>query len=270
MTTSSGSASSSETLKWHGSMSDVSVSSGMPPRQAASDRWHHGSMSDVSSVNGGILTQKPHNGCHEKWQSSMSDVSTSGMGPPPKGRHSLDKWQSSMNDRNKQSRPSLPAVIGHCTTSASISDICQTSVRDTKWQESNLDDDSLNDRPQVNQWDNSGRLENDKYAQSMPQSPTRQQIGTASPQSPENWNSIHGSMSDVSQTNGIQCSKQLIAHSARVQTPQRHHSESVLYLDRERSKRKLYPVSTTQPQESTQSSRYTLTNTFLYHCYTFL
>ncbi|KAG5325040.1 SHRM2 protein, partial [Pseudoatta argentina] len=230
VTTSSGSASSSETLKWHGSMSDVSVSSGMPPRQVVSDRWHHGSMSDVSSVNGGIITQKSNNICHEKWQSSMSDVSTSGMGPPAKGRHSLDKWQSSMNDRNKQGqgRPSLPAVIGHCTTS------------------------------QTNQWDNSSRLENDKYTQSMPQSPTRQQVGAASPQSSENWNPIHGSMSDVSQTNGIQCSKQLIAHSARVQTPQRHHSESVLYLDRERSKRKLYPVSTTQPQESTQSSRMTL------------
>ncbi|XP_018393730.1 PREDICTED: uncharacterized protein LOC108772657 [Cyphomyrmex costatus] len=219
VTTSSGSASSSETLKWHGSMSDVSVSSGMPPRQVVSDRWHHGSMSDVSSVNGGII--KSSNGCHEKWQSSMSDVSTSGIGPPAKARHSIDKWQSSMNDRNKQGqgRPSLS---------------------------------------QTNQWDNSSRLENDKYAQSMPQSPTRQQAGAASPQNSENWNPIHGSMSDVSQTNGIQCSKQLIAHSARVQTPQRHHSESVLYLDRERSKRKLYPISTTQPQESTQSSRITL------------
>ncbi|KAL6442791.1 hypothetical protein ACFW04_002688 [Cataglyphis niger] len=257
VTTSSGSASSSETLKWHGSMSDVSVSSGMPPRQGTSDRWHHGSMSDVSSVNGGILTQKPNN--HEKWQGSMSDVSTSGMGT--KGRYSLDKWQTSMNDRNKQgqSRPSLPAVIGHCTTtSASINVICHqtSSVRESKWQESNIDDDS-NERSQTNQWDNSSRLESDKYT-SMPQSPTRQQVGNASPQGSENWNVIHGSMSDVSQTNGIQCSKQLIAHSARVQTPQRHHSESVLYLDRERNQRKLYPVSTTQPQESTQSSRMTL------------
>lgn len=236
-------------------MSDVSVSSGMPPRQGASDRWHHGSMSDVSSVNGGILTQKPNNVCHEKWQSSMSDVSTSGMGP--KGRYNLDKWQTSMNDRNKQGqgRTSLPAVIGHCTTtSASINDICQTSsARESKWQESNIDDDS-NERSQANQWDNSSRLESDKYAP-MPQSPTRQQIGSTSPQGSENWNVIHGSMSDVSQTNGVQCSKQLIAHSARVQTPQRHHSESVLYLDRERNQRKLYPVSTTQPQESTQSSR---------------
>ncbi|XP_070512982.1 protein Shroom isoform X1 [Cardiocondyla obscurior] len=261
VTTSSGSASSSETLKWHGSMSDVSVSSGIPPRQTASDRWHHGSMSDVSSVNGGILTQKSNNGCHDKWQSSMSDVSTSGIGSP-KGRHSLDKWQSSMNERNKgQSRPSLPAVIGHCTTSASISDICQTStIENSKWQESSLDDESLNDRSQTNQWNNLSRHENNKYVQPIPQSPTRQQAATASPQSSENWNLIHGSMSDVSQSNGIQCSKQLIAHSARVQTPQRHHSESVLYLDRERSKRKLYPVSTTQPQESTQSSRVTLSS----------
>lgn len=264
VTTSSGSASSSETLKWHGSMSDVSVSSGMPPRQVASDRWHHGSMSDVSSVNGGIITQKSNTNCHEKWQSSMSDVSTSGM--TKGGKHSLDKWQTSMNDRNKQGqgRPSLPAVINHCTTSASISDICQTSaVRESKWQESNIDNDSLNDRSQMSQWDISDRLENDKYAQPMPQSPTRQQV--VSPQSPENW--MHGSMSDVSQTNGLQCSKQLIAHSARVQTPQRHHSESVLYWDRERNQRKLYPVSTTQPQESTQSSRYLYVLIFTMYCF---
>lgn len=243
-------------------MSDVSVSSGLPPRQGATDRWHHGSMSDVSSVNGGILSQKSSNGCHEKWQSSMSDVSTSGIGSTTKGRHSEkwpDKWQASMNDRNKQvqGRTSLPAVISHCTTSASISDICHLSaVRESKWQESNIDDESLNDRSQANQWDNSSRIENDKYTQSMSQSPTRQHIGLASSQSPENWNLIHGSMSDVSQTSGIQCSKQHIAHSARVQTPQRHHSESVLYLDRERNQRKLYPVSVTQPQESAQSSRY--------------
>lgn len=250
-------------------MSDVSVSSGIPPRQGASDRWHHGSMSDVSSVNGGIITQKASNGCHEKWQSSMSDVSTSGMGPTTKSRHSEkwpDKWQvASMNDRNKQvqSRPSLPAVIGHCATSTSIGDICHTSnVRESKWQESNIDDESsLNDRPQANQWDSSARIENDKYAQPMPQSPTRQQVGSSNPQSPENWNPIHGSMSDVSQSNGVQCSKQLIAHSARVQTPQRHHSESVLYLDRERNQRKHYAVGVTQ-QEFTQPSRYRLFITF--------
>lgn len=261
VTTSSGSASSSETLKWHGSMSDVSVSSGLPARQGASDRWHHGSMSDVSSVNGGILNQKPNNGCHDKWQGSMSDMSSTGLSPTAKGRHSEkwpDKWQASMNDRNKQSqgRSSLPAVINHCATSTNVTDVA--IVREGKWQESNIDEESLADKSQTSsQWDNS-RIDGDKYGsliQPMPQSPVRQQIGPNSPQSPENWNPIHGSMSDVSQANGLPCSKQLIAHSARVQTPQKHHSESVLYLDRERSQRKLYPVSTTQPQESSQSSR---------------
>lgn len=238
-------------------MSDVSVSSGIPPpRQVISDRWHHGSMSDVSSVNGGILTQKSNNGCHEKWQSSINDVSTSGISPVTKGKNSEkwpDKWQISMNDRNKQiqGRPSLPAVINHCTTATSISDICQNpAIRESKWQESNIDDKSLR---KTNQWDNSSRNENDKYTQPIPSNSTHQQATLVSPQNPENWNRIHGSMSDVSQTNGIQCSKQLIAHSSRVQTPQRHHSESVLYLDRERSQRKLFPVSTTQPQETTQS-----------------
>ncbi|XP_076761621.1 shroom isoform X1 [Xylocopa sonorina] len=265
VTTSSGSASSSETLKWHGSMSDVSVSSGLPARQGASDRWHHGSLSDVSSVNGGILPQKSNNSCHDKWQGSMSDVSTSGLSPTTKGRHTEkwpDKWQVSMNDRNKQSqgRSSLPAVINHCTASANVADVSSTTtVRESKWQESNIDEESLEDKSQTgSQWDSSVRIEGDKYgslAQPMPQSPIRQQMGATTSQSPENWNPIHGSMSDVSQANGLPCSKQLIAHSARVQTPQRHHSESVLYLDRERNQRKLYPVSTTQPQESSQSSR---------------
>ncbi|KAI4503262.1 hypothetical protein M0802_001484 [Mischocyttarus mexicanus] len=264
VTTSSGSASSSETLKWHGSMSDVSVSSGLPARQSTSDRWHHGSMSDVSSVNGGIMTQKSNNVCHDKWQDSMSDVSTSGLSPTTKGRHSEkwpDKWQASMNDRNKQAqtRASLPAVIGHCVASSSVGDICQSStVRENNWQESSIDEDSL-DRSQSNHtWDGTISLDNDKYrsvSQPMPQSPTRQQVGSTSPLSPDGWDNIHGSMSDVSQSNGVQCNKQLIAYSARVQTPQRHLSESVLYLDRERNQRKLYPISTTQPQESPQSSR---------------
>ncbi|KAG7187683.1 hypothetical protein KM043_016739 [Ampulex compressa] len=267
VTTSSGSASSSETLKWHGSMSDVSVSSGLPARQGTSDRWHHGSMSDVSSVNGGLLAQKSGNGCHEKWQGSMSDVSTTDLSP--KGRHGEkwpDKWQASMNDRNKQSqgRASLPAVIRHCNSSSTAADQSSSS-RENKWQESNIDEESLVDRSQVgHQWESTTRIEDEKYGsmgQPMPQSPTRQQISPTNPQSPENWNAIHGSMSDVSQTNGLPCSKQLIAHSARVQTPQRHHSESILYLDRERSQRKLYPVSTTQPQEATQSSRMPATST---------
>ncbi|CAG9839234.1 unnamed protein product [Diabrotica balteata] len=51
----------------------------------------------------------------------------------------------------------------------------------------------------------------------------------------------HGSMSDVSVTshsssrnNSNSSTKQLIAHSERVQTPKRHHSESVLYMVEEK------------------------------------
>lgn len=87
----------------------------------------------------------------------------------------------------------------------------------------------------------------------------------------------HGSMSDVSVTsscthlpNGTN-SRQLIAHSARVQTPQRHHSESVLYMggsnsekksswkDKEKrnnnaNKLKLFPVNTYTMEEKEQTN----------------
>lgn len=169
VTTSSGSASSSETLKWHGSMSDVSVSSGLPPGQSGgggNDRWHHGSMSDVSSLSSGIP----------------------------------------------------PSSLMSCASSSTSSSSKQM-----------LDDYSPTNRMmQMSQ----GRAE---------------------------WeNSIHGSMSDVSQSNGIQsASKQLIAHSAKVQTPQRHHSESVLYLDQEKNHRKLFPIGTTKlNQEDKPVTRY--------------
>ncbi|CAH0765613.1 unnamed protein product [Bemisia tabaci] len=78
----------------------------------------------------------------------------------------------------------------------------------------------------------------------------------------------HGSLSDVS-VSGSSCGghQQLIAHSAKVQTPQRHHSESVLYLGQANAAwqsnvqrnnqinsqmRKLFPVSTytVQPSEA--------------------
>lgn len=83
----------------------------------------------------------------------------------------------------------------------------------------------------------------------------------------------HGSLSDVS-VSGSSCGghQQLIAHSAKVQTPQRHHSESVLYLGQANAAwqsnvqrnnqinsqmRKLFPVSTytVQPSEAV-SPRY--------------
>nr|XP_008199092.1 PREDICTED: protein Shroom isoform X1 [Tribolium castaneum] len=83
----------------------------------------------------------------------------------------------------------------------------------------------------------------------------------------------HGSMSDVSvasssythlANSSSSVSRQLIAHSARVQTPQRHHSESVLYMGGENpdswkdkesrnnnaNKLKLFPVNTYTVQEA--------------------
>lgn len=71
----------------------------------------------------------------------------------------------------------------------------------------------------------------------------------------------------------VNSSRRLIAHSARVQTPQRHHSESVLYIGEDRpdwkeqerwnndhNKLKLFPVSTytVQPDGENQNHRYVL------------
>ncbi|CAH0547734.1 unnamed protein product [Brassicogethes aeneus] len=92
--------------------------------------------------------------------------------------------------------------------------------------------------------------------------------GSASSSETLKW---HGSMSDVSVVSSSSCtnnSRQLIAHSARVQTPQRHHSESVLYMggeahegwkDREcrnnnANKLKLFPVNTYTVQNDHQQS----------------
>lgn len=231
VTTSSGSVSSSETLKWHGSMSDVSVSSGMPSRQVNSDRWHHGPMLDVSIVNDGLHCQQSNH--YDKWQGSVSDVSTVDL-TPTKMRH-RENW---MNDRNKQTgRTSLPLAIGHCLSSL---DVCQqaNSNHDSKCHESSMEDE----RSKSLQWEQKEKFQNYQ---------ARQQTWSQNP----DWNPLHGSMSDVRFVNGVQGSKQLIAHSARVQTPQRHHSESVLYLDLERSQRNLYPVNTTQPTDLSPNSR---------------
>lgn len=84
----------------------------------------------------------------------------------------------------------------------------------------------------------------------------------------------HGSMSDVSVASSScthlansSSSRQLIAHSARVQTPQRHHSESVLYMGNDRqqdgwkdkenrnnhhNQLKLFPVNTYTVQPTDQ------------------
>ncbi|KAK6627214.1 hypothetical protein RUM44_009691 [Polyplax serrata] len=83
--------------------------------------------------------------------------------------------------------------------------------------------------------------------------------GSASSSETLKW---HGSMSDVSVSSNSCRSRQLIAHSSRVPPPQRHYSESVLYLGNQsgsnwqskgdRSQQlKLFPVNTytVQPNE---------------------
>lgn len=97
--------------------------------------------------------------------------------------------------------------------------------------------------------------------------------GSASSSETLKW---HGSMSDVSVTshssshhNSSSSTRQLIAHSARVQTPQRHHSESVLYMSGEKennswkdresrnnnaNKLKLFPLNTYTVQDDNQMS----------------
>ncbi|KAL1517094.1 hypothetical protein ABEB36_000902 [Hypothenemus hampei] len=96
--------------------------------------------------------------------------------------------------------------------------------------------------------------------------------GSASSSETLKW---HGSMSDVSvassscthlNQSNASSSRQLIVHSARVQTPQRHHSESVLFMsesDKEQwmeketrinnvNKLKLFPVNTYTVQDDRQ------------------
>lgn len=105
--------------------------------------------------------------------------------------------------------------------------------------------------------------------------------GSASSSETLKW---HGSLSDVSVASSScthhgsassTSSRQLIAHSSRVQTPQRHHSESVLYLGgvnsaqgngwqaqvqryNHHNKLRLFPVNTytVQPNEQQSPHRY--------------
>ncbi|XP_069684849.1 protein Shroom isoform X2 [Periplaneta americana] len=79
--------------------------------------------------------------------------------------------------------------------------------------------------------------------------------GSASSSETLKW---HGSLSDVSVASSACTHQQLIAHSARVQTPQRHHSESVLYLEarvqrnNQHNKLRLFPVNTYTVQPGDQ------------------
>lgn len=115
-------------------------------------------------------------------------------------------------------------------------------------------------------WDDLSEQETNSIRREGRDSVVTTSSGSASSSETLKW---HGSMSDVSvassscthlaSSSNSSISRQLIAHSARVKTPQRHHSESVLYMansdcqdnwkDREQrnnnaNKLKLFPVST--------------------------
>lgn len=131
-------------------------------------------------------------------------------------------------------------------------------------------------------WDDLSEQETNSVRREGRDSVVTTSSGSASSSETLKW---HGSMSDVSvassscthlaSSSNSSISRQLIAHSARVKTPQRHHSESVLYMatnetspdsnwkDREQrnnsaNKLKLFPVNTyTMPSdEQTNSIRY--------------
>ncbi|XP_023315676.1 protein Shroom isoform X2 [Trichogramma pretiosum] len=210
VTTSSGSASSSETLKWHGSMSDVSVSSGMPASTISrssnmthpSERWTSaGSMTDLSSING-----------------SSTSASKSGD----------DHHQHSAHQHRNHLIP--PQWLNPTSWNQAVSKSYH-SVADPRLMG---DDDAS-----VQDWDQPPTVHSSL-------SDIRQDTQGGQPSSPQ---------TPTSPSTSSAASKQLIAHSSRVQTPQRHHSESVLYLDRERNQRKLYPVSTTKLDEKENITR---------------
>ncbi|KAJ8985520.1 hypothetical protein NQ317_019902, partial [Molorchus minor] len=137
------------------------------------------------------------------------------------------------------------------------------------------DSEAVTHRPHSsNTWDEINHEENQSRREGR-DSVVTTSSGSASSSETLKW---HGSMSDVSVTSHTSShlannssTRQLIAHSARVQTPQRHHSESVLYMsgeqkdggggwkDRESrnnnaNKLKLFPVNTYTVQENEHHS----------------
>ncbi|XP_050298681.1 protein Shroom [Anthonomus grandis grandis] len=138
------------------------------------------------------------------------------------------------------------------------------------------DSDAVVVRPQSSTtWDNESSCSRREGRDSV----VTNSSGSASSSETLKW---HGSMSDVSvassscthlanqsnaSSSSSSSSRQLIAHSARVQTPKRHHSESVLYMSKEGqqlnkegwsekenrnnsvNKLKLFPVNTYRMQD---------------------
>ncbi|KAF5278961.1 hypothetical protein FQA39_LY05639 [Lamprigera yunnana] len=145
------------------------------------------------------------------------------------------------------------------------------------------DSEAVVNRTQSYMWDELSEQDNTLTRWEGRDSVVTNSSGSASSSETLKW---HGSMSDVSvassscthlaNSSNSSVSRQLIVHSARVQTPQKHHSESVLYMgsdtqngwkDQEKrnnnaNKLKLFPVNTytVEPSELQQEQNERLTS----------
>ncbi|XP_063986604.1 protein Shroom isoform X2 [Diachasmimorpha longicaudata] len=209
-TSSGGSASSSETLKWHGSLSDVSISSGLQARRLTSEKWKHASISDVSSVEESIQKLTLSNDCKCQSTKTNSNVKIPKVIENPE---------------------CLSGIINQCTFVNT--GICQMTLASK--------DDYIGDR----------------YFPKTDANSLHSCASKSINEPKEEWDLNDDGVPDVDPpnitVNGT--SKQLIAHSSRVQTPQRHHSESILYLDKKRNQRKFHPASSPLAVHNNQSLR---------------
>ncbi|XP_015122984.1 uncharacterized protein LOC107045283 [Diachasma alloeum] len=202
-TSSGGSASSSETLKWHGSLSDVSISSGLQARRLNSENWKHTSISDVSSVDVDESIQK---------LTRANDC----------------KCQSSKTKLNGKSTK----VIGNTECLSGVISQC-TFVNNGTCQMPLISKDDYTGDGYFNRSETNSLLHTTSVSKS------------SANEHKEDWDINEDGVPNGDQINVTVngTSKQLIAHSSRVQTPQRHHSESILYLDKKRNQRKFHPLS---------------------------
>lgn len=214
----------------------------------------------------------------DKYSQSYQDVSTLGKSLPHLTQADLEEYTRSYEEalsHQHQKQPSYAQSEGYHSY-VSSSDSTATPFLDRLRRDS----EATVVRPQSNVWDDT--IEEREIRHEGRDSVVTTSSGSVSSSETLKW---HGSMSDVSVASSScthlansSSSRQLIAHSARVQTPQRHHSESVLYMGSDRqqpqegwkdkesrnnhhNQLKLFPVNTytVQPTEQQQHSQ-TLTH----------
>lgn len=207
----------------------------------------------------------------DKYNQSYSDLSKS---LPHLTQADLEEYTRSYEEalsHQHQKQPSYAQSEGYHSY-VSSTDSTATPFLDRLRRDSEAT--VLSPRPQSSVWDDTTSEQEREIRHEGRDSVVTTSSGSVSSSETLKW---HGSMSDVSVASSScthlansSSSRQLIAHSARVQTPQRHHSESVLYMGEDRqqegwkdrenwnnnqNKLKLFPVNTytVQPeQEQTQ------------------